>query len=195
MQILSLGKNLNIVILCDYGFSHEWMSFVCWYSISKNLPDASVTILCNRKQMTHNLFSWTKRCRVRLVLHKDLDLEPRIALMHQLDLKKPILIVDPDTVCVRDFDETKIDLNLLQEIILANAHSDIQCDCKDSEISLFASYQKGWGTFVCSNWIDNSSCPLISSLDFGSSNMTINESRTRNLWNSAVYLFNNVSRG
>lgn len=195
MPITTLGKNLNIVILCDYGISHEWMSFLCWYSISKNLPDASVVLLCSRKQMTRDLFTWAKRCGVRCIFHKDIDLENRINFLKTCGLTEPVIVVDPHTVCIRDFEETKINLETLEGMILANSHSDILCDCKDKEISLFASYLNGWGNFVYKNWIDKETCPLIVNLDFKSSDMTVNESRIRSLWNSAIFLFNNVSRG
>lgn len=195
MQISELGKNLNIVIPCDYSFSHNWMSFICWYSISKNLPEANVIIVCNRKKMSYHLFSWTKRCKVKLIINKDTDLQGQISCVMKNDVQEPILVVSPDTVCIRDLGECKIDVNLWKETILANCHSDILSNCKDSNISLFASYREGWGAFVTSKWIDKESCPLVSSLDFKTSNMTVNESRLRKIWNSAIYLFNNVSGG
>ena len=170
MRISELGKNLSIVIPCDYSFSHNWMSFICWYSISKNLPEANVIIVCNRKKMNYDLFSWTKRCKVKFFINKDTDLQGQISCVKKNDVQEPILVVDPDTVCIRDLDECKINVNFWKETILANYHSDILSDCKDSNISLFASYRKGWGAFVSSQWIDKESCPLVSSLDFKTSN-------------------------
>lgn len=195
MTISSLGKNLNILIPCDYTFSHNWMSFFCWYSIYKNLPEASVVIACNRLAMKQTLFLWTKRCQVNCLIHKRTDIHGQIGLVASKGYNEPILVVDPASVCIRDFEETNINYKNLSNIIFSNDHSDILSNCKDSTISLFTSYQQGWGTFVPSNWIDKERCPLISNLDFASSEMTVNESRIRNLWKSAKFLFNNVSRG
>lgn len=195
MQISSLGRNLNILIPCDYKMDHNWMSFVCWYSISKNLPEASVGIACNRKTMKQNLFLWTRRCGVDCFFHKDTDLNGQIEFAKKNGLKEPVLVADVASLCIRDFEETKIDYSSLTGIILAEDHSDVLSDCKSLTTSLFASYRKGWGTFAYSKWIDTNGCPLISNLDFRSFDMTVNESRIRNLWNSAIYLYNNVSRG
>jgi len=195
MQISSLGRNLNILIPCDYTISHNWMSFFCWYSISKNLPEASVIIACNRNKMDKNLFFWTRRCKIKCVFHKTIDLAEQISLVKKMGFGEPLLVVEPGTVCIRDFEETKIDYQNLSGLILPQNHSDILSDCKDSTFSLFVSYKNGWGNFVNSKWIDSERCPLLSNLDFKSSEMTVNESRIRNLWNSTKFLFNNVSRG
>jgi len=59
---METGKGLNILIHCNYLPHHDWMTFAAWYSIIKNLPDAEVSIYCDRSKFVNMpIFSWAKK--------------------------------------------------------------------------------------------------------------------------------------
>ena len=37
MKISSIGKGLSILICCDFTVPHDWMSFLTFWSVKKNL--------------------------------------------------------------------------------------------------------------------------------------------------------------
>jgi hypothetical protein len=192
MQIDSTGEGLNILIACDYLSHHDWMSFFCWYSISKNLPDAKVFVTCNRKIKYEDLFVWPRKCNIPFHFNKETDINGQIK--HALDsfASKPLLVVPPDCVCIRDFNEAGFSLESLSEI--NKLDDSLLCDCKDERPCCFATYSNGWGKFVTSSWINRISSPFFSVAQFNKGELTPNEVRIGRLWNSAAFLFQNVSR-
>ena len=63
-MINKTGENLDVVILTKTA--EDWRTFACWYSVSKNLPDARVFILCNRTtRVEFQYFQWVKRLGLR----------------------------------------------------------------------------------------------------------------------------------
>jgi hypothetical protein len=192
MKIDSTGDGLNILIACDSLLHHNWMSFFCWYSISKNLPDAKVFLTCNRKIKYEDLFVWTRKCNVPFCYNKESDLDGQIKYALDSFVSRPLLVVPPDCVCVRDFNEAGFSLEGLTEI--NKLDNKISCDCKDERPCCFVTYSQGWGKFVTSKWINKIGSPFFSSSRFDKGILTSNEIKIGHLWNSAVFLFQNVSR-
>lgn len=81
------GKGLTIGIDCEYRRHHHWMAFASWYSISKNLPDAKVSIFCERGIDKYHLFNWTHKISVPFSFNK----------------KKVDLIIPPSVMAIRHY--------------------------------------------------------------------------------------------
>lgn len=193
MAISSTGDGLTVLISCEYLLHHNWMSFLCWYSLFKNLPEAKVIVASPRQIMTRNLFDWTRKCNIPLVLHKETDDTGQIQAVINHGSTMPILVVSPDSVCVRDFDEAGFSPKSLTE--LSRLNSELSCDCKEDRPCVFATYPAGWGKFVTSSWINKASCPFMFGAKYAQGELTTNEVRIGRLWNAATPLFQTVSRG
>ena len=186
------GEGLNILIACDYISHHNWMAFLCWYSLSKNLPDAKITVAAHRRLMKYDYFNWTRKCGVPFVLHKATDEEGQI---DAAECGRPLLVVAPEAVCVRDFDEAGFSPDTLSEEKVHRLDASLCCDCKEDKPSVFVTYPNGWGKFVTATWIHRMSCPFIFGVKFAQGEMTANEVRIGRLWSAATPLFQTVSRG
>lgn len=193
MTISSTGDGLNILIACDYLPHHNWMSFLCWYSITKNLPEAKVYLASHRRLMKYKLFDWTRKCNVSFILHKETDSQGQIEASLNYGISKPLLVIPPDSICVRDFDESGFSPETLSEVIKLD--DALLCDCKEERSCAFVTYSNGWGKFVTSSWINKTSCPFLFGVKYGQGNLTINEVRIGRLWSAATPLFQIVSRG
>jgi hypothetical protein len=63
--MVNTGNGLRIFITCNYLPHHDWMTFISWYSIKKNLPDAKVVISCDKSKFTRTpVFEWVKKVNV-----------------------------------------------------------------------------------------------------------------------------------
>lgn len=193
MTISSTGDGLNILIACDYLPHHNWMSFLCWYSLTKNLPDAKVFVASHRRLMKHDLFIWTRKCKVPFILHKASDDEGQIQSAIDYGVSKPLLVVSPEYICVRDFDESGFSPESLSEVKWLDA--ELSCDCKEARPCSFVTYSNGWGKFVTSSWINKMSCPFLFGVKYSQGDLTANELRIGRLWSAATPLFLTVSRG
>lgn len=62
-MISETGENLSVVIRTQTA--EDWKTFATWYSIQKNLPDATVSILCHRTtRVEFQFYQWAKRLNV-----------------------------------------------------------------------------------------------------------------------------------
>lgn len=192
MKISDTGNGLTIIIGCDYTVLHNWMSFICWYSLTKNLPDAKIIIACNKAYMKSILFRWTQKCQVPFILHKPTDKQGQIFISQAT---KPVLYIAADTICVRDFGEAGFSPNDLSEEKEYFLDKSLICDCKEERACLFVTYSNGWGRFVTSEWINRVSSPFSSSMvKFDRGDMTANELRISKLWQTATLLFQTVAK-
>jgi hypothetical protein len=190
-MISSLGEGLNILISCDYTTGHNWMSYLCWYSIRNNLPDAKVIIISKRKQITGDLFLWTKKFNIPFRTYNEAKLDSVINIC-----EKPLLIVPPDCVAVRDFEEAGVNPNNLKEVSFLE-NTDFVGRAKGNDFCVFASYSDGWGFFVTSEWINRVDCPLASltTKNFLKNNMSLNEKHVQSIWSASIPLFQTASGG
>lgn len=77
-MVSSTGKNLSVVIITEPG--KDWETFSTWYSIFKNLPDATVAVAIARNQETpFQLFQWAKRLKLLSFHHNRFDPENEAA--------------------------------------------------------------------------------------------------------------------
>ena len=192
MKITSVGGGLNILISCDYITHHNWMSYLCWYSLIKNLPDAKVIIGCNRSDCEYDLFRWTYKCKVPFILHKTTDFQGEIDI---LNVNNPLLVIPPTVICIRDFDEAGFSPDALSEEKVYKLDDNLSCDCREDKSNVFASYNDGWGKFVTATWIHKSGNPFLFGNKFNQGSLTPNEARIGKLWGAAIPLFQIVSGG
>lgn len=169
MEISETGKNLLIVVDCDYSFSHNWMAFTLWYSLRKNLPDAEMVLNVVRKSSPVELFSWAVKFKVRLSYSKFLldDITDR-----------QILHLPPHVMAVRDF-SGGVPLGPV--------------DIKSDYFSVFVDYKSGCGAFVTAEWINRKDIPLFNATKkFFTKNISVNESKGLKLWERAGKILSTI---
>ena len=194
MNISSIGKGLSILICCDFIVSHDWMSFLTFWSIRKNLPDATVSVVCKRRANA-DIFKWTRKCSVPIIFHtldSVSDIKEFALRNPKSKVSEPVLLVKPSVVFVRDFEEAGFNPSVCDknsfEIdgLIANVKSQNPTVCCD--------YSDGWGNFVTSTWINKSSIPF-SVVDYSTGTMSANEKRLAALWESASKMYQSILRG
>lgn len=179
MKEITTGDGLNIFIACDHVPHHNWMSFACWYSLNKMLPDAQIALGCTKNNMMINLFSWARTLKIKIHYHQEKDLTNF--------MPSPLLIVDADMMMINEPD-CDFGNNLTVEM-----GSNMCCDVKEEKNLPFVSYREGWGNFVTSSWINKISTPFHHR--FTRVGMTPNEMKVDKLWRQMSVLFQTVSRG
>jgi hypothetical protein len=196
-MISSLGNGLTVVIDCDYTTHHEWMSFLTFWSLLKNLPEARVVVTCVRKGMNMEIFIWPRRCQIPILYHRPMTKEElhHFVITHtKSNATKNVIIIDPSIVFLRDFEEGCFDPNSLLDHITTCGIEGLIDDVKTDNPVVCCDYSNGWGKFVTSQWINKSSVPL-SSTNFASTDMSVNERRMSDIWKSATKIYQNISRG
>ena len=115
MSITTTGDQLNILISCNYSLLHDWMSFASWYSISQNLPDAQVTLLCSREYpLNQVIFNWPFRAGIRYFQHKkqgtllDNQLYAAYSALELGFIQQPFFVINPEMMCIRSFSKSLV---------------------------------------------------------------------------------------
>jgi hypothetical protein len=183
-MISAVGKNLNILISCENIPEHNWMSYLCWYSIKKVLSDANIFISCKRNSVFAPFFNWTKKVNVPFKMYS--------GEIEKLFTQRPLLIVPPHSLAIRDFEEAGIEHNLSKDINYLE-NTNFFKDAKTNDFCVFCSYFDGWGNFVTSEWINKLNCPLTIFGKFSKNNMTINEKKIEKIWSNSIPLFQGIS--
>jgi hypothetical protein len=198
MEVSDTGYGLTILIETQQVPHHDWMSYVCWYSLTKNLPDAKVVVTCARANNSFNLMRWTYSCRVPLLFHKNLPWLEQQSLVESRkkhNFYPNFLSIIPEMVCVRDFQEGEFKYNILQKNNYYKNLDSLFCDCRSENPTVFVTYDEGWGKFVTSSWIHKLSCPISVNVSYVQPNMTVNETKLGRIWDSASRTYQSVSRG
>ncbi len=176
MLINHLGNNLNILIKCNYSYAHDWMAFACWYSLDKFLPDAKVIIACTPTDVKEQVFTWPKR--VGVPMRRNL-------------VERPVLVLDCDTVIIRDL----VDVKYLNEAGQIMNGQEIISEANSEDFTPFVSYKNGCGNFVTAQWINTTECPFPWADRFMTHSATINEVKVLKLWKQLCTTYATVSRG
>ena len=199
-MITNTGKNLSILIACDYTPCHHWMSFLAWYSFYRNIPEAKVAVVCNRFLMKYQLFDWTKRCDVPFALRKtDTILSHAKYFIEKNIISFPILILSPDVVAVRELSDASVfnksfsvsKATFLTEMTepVDRHDNSLVFDVKGKDFETFMTYENGWGKFVTNSWINKEIHPIASLWEYEGVNMSPNERRLAELWKDFTPLF------
>jgi hypothetical protein len=185
------------------------MSFASWLTITRNLPDAQVGIVCTRAT-GGNFFSWCRQCKVPFQYHAERE-GPRKLWQAQYAveigmLKTPMFVIEPDVLAIREisrefpesvasdndklwFCKDKIEQPLQRE-------SGLCPGAKGDDFTTFVNYADGWGKFVTTDCINRRDYPFRRAERFHSgSGMTLNEGKVLDLWKRMDRLFTAVSRG
>lgn len=181
-KVKEYGDGLTLLLKCKNLPSHDWMSFVSWYSFNKNIPDAKIIVSAERGN--YEILKWCYKQRVPYFFH--------------LGDKDPLSIAQTRGL-VGDFVlEVTPDVNLLcslsQEILaLINNRrfklKDWCLDAKSQDFALFCSIEKGCGSFVLSEWINKGETPLGYVDRFLNDQLSVNEKRILGLWRKAYSLY------
>jgi hypothetical protein len=165
MDFSSTGKGLSVAVCCKPIPAHLWMSFVCWYSFKKNLPDAGVQIFCERQE-SFLQFNWAKRLRVKLKYGS-----PEKS-------KNGIIYIEPQTLAIRPY------VGLLGPV-----------SSKNDVCASLIDYSDGCGNFVMSSWIHKvNGNPLPMAVKrFATENMTANELRVLRFFESSEAIYKAVA--
>jgi len=112
-MISMTGANLDVVILARMGES--WRAFSTWYSITKNLPDAHVSVICFRStQVDIQGYHWAKRLSVPFCYLNPSCNEPigdRLTILDRsFRHNSGFLLLDYSTIVIRPLDETWLEL-------------------------------------------------------------------------------------
>ncbi|MEI8270966.1 MAG: hypothetical protein WCG45_06400 [bacterium] len=193
-MISSTGENLSILISCDYSINQNWMTFLSWYSLYKNLPDAKVYVICDRNSMNSLIFEWTKKCGIYFEIVKPMSLEEKVNHLIKKGFGESLVVINSSTLAIRDFEEADFDPNELYQKVSYMSES-LCCDAKDNKYCVFADYSKGWGKFVPELWINKINSPFSNENKYALGDLTINEIRIGKLWNSVAHLFRTLSKG
>lgn len=159
--MVNTGNGLRIFITCNYLPHHDWMTFISWYSIKKNLPDANITIVCDKSKFTRTpVFGWVKKVNVNFT-YEDWE----------LPTKNEGINILCDVMAIREW--------INEEII----------DAKSSNIATFCTYRNGCGNFVMSDWINSIVPPFEKSEIFKKDGMTVNEIKILEIWKKGLPIY------
>ena len=196
MSVSSVGKGLTVAINCEILPHHEWMSFLLYWSCVKHLPEAKVTVACMRQLMNMNIYNWCRRTQVPLLFHKYDDVRDihHFVRTHRTTQTDCVVVANPCTVFLRDFEEADIDNDIFTRLIHVSGADGFVSDIKSENPTVCCDYSNGWGKFVTSNWINKKSIPF-SSVNFADAGMTVNENRLARIWKSATKIYPSLTRG
>ena len=82
-MVEEFGHGLKIVVSCQAIPEQDWLSFLCWCALNKNLPDAKVVFICERSDF---ILSWPYKVGVKVIYYTkkpvidsvDLEITPNI---------------------------------------------------------------------------------------------------------------------
>ena len=147
MTISNLGDGLTVHISCQQVPHHDWMSFLCWYSISRNLPEAKVVVTLTRSISDIYIGNWTRVCRVPFLMHREMSPieEQNFVCSHPKSFAtNKILTVSPEYVCIRDLDESGVSPCVFEQknFQFLTEIQDLSASCKDQNPSVFVHYKE-----------------------------------------------------
>lgn len=185
MEVDSFGDNLTIFINCKNKPCHHWMAYASWYSIIKNLPHATVKILVKRTEDSRNYYLWwVPRRNLNRYTHSADNIKEFIDRNNYAS--KPYLIIEPNVMAVKEFDEKWLSLweNKELGIELFEQESGLYSNVTSSEVTTFV-YYDDFGDFVISDWINSIRGPFTNQIK----TKTVNEMKVVDLWKRAAMTF------
>lgn len=217
-MVTETGANLDIVILAEA--KEDWQAFASWYSINHYLPDANITMICNRNyDVQFQSFQWAKRLTVRHSYRNPEDDKILMVLNTLLEtkqkkywdkrvllIKTPILFVDVlndidlfkekfilnDLACY--FNGPLIDLEeIVNNYFLLNQLNNTN-KMLYQEVKTCNKHCSIVSCFKgCGRWINTmKGCPFSGASGMLTENMTINEIKVNDLWRKMVHLYSAV---
>jgi hypothetical protein len=148
------------------------MSFVAWYSVIKNLPNADVAVVCRRGKdaPSKEYFAWARRAKVKFFFYEN---------FYQLKTDKQVIKIPSCTAALREYDP----------------QTPGPVSVKTDVLATFVDYSEGCGKFVTSEWINKDVGQDQNMSKFSSLDMSINESKLLSLWEKSYQLYANLEGG
>lgn len=179
------GKGLTVRICVMPTCYDHWMSFACYCSIKRYLPDADVELVAHGKS---RFFNWARRLRLRIITR---NLPP----VPQNEADRPgILAIFPNCIAIREWsDEIKSCINVSGSACFRQNDevciNDSLCsNVKSDGYTPLTDIVEGIGCFVVSEWLDKDACFLNRVARFESGNETQTEIAVLNEWRRAALL-------
>jgi len=191
MEVSKTGKNLNIILLAT---DNPWMSFACWYSLNRHLPDAKILVALPRSPKIH-LFRWLFRLSIPYCPYTGVpSKEQAIEVAKSREVSEP-LVVSACAMAVK-----KLDLGSLEGIsqdrqvwTLFDKEKIIpglSQDCRVSGDFVFVSYKDSISYLTITDWEKTTYTePFGLSYKLRSSINTLNEKKILDLWAEMASLY------
>lgn len=182
------GDGLRVRI-CTYPTPyHHWMSFACYSSMRRFLPDAEIELaVFGRKGF---FYDWASRLRVKVLRRPDVLAAPLI------EAEPGMLAVTSECVAVRPWDNEQLSDSVVNRSGSACLRRNNECqisgllceDAKQDGYTPLASVAGGVGGFVPKDWIDKSVCFLTYVNRFRTGEETLTELAVFEEWQRATTL-------
>lgn len=214
----TLGENLNVLILTEP--THDWLAFSSWYSITKNLPEAKIAVICVRNlEVGFQYFQWMKRLRVphRFINPADQKIETTLNALLLANQEKLIddgrdtLIISSHVMNLQAMESmpsqpcwaganclwvpkatAEVVKGLVDDYMLSDLDlSEVHFVQEAKEADLAVTFASIYKG--CGTWIDTKKgCPFSSAASVMAEDITVNELRIVELWRKMVSLYNAV---
>ncbi len=218
-MISNIGNGLSVLIITETG--KDWQTFATWYSLNKNLPEATVVIDCLRNEETpFQFYQWTKRVNIPIFHHKPFTTDDQTANWLdcinrcQSKLGSQILVLTPLVMATAPLEEEVLhtlnasDLCIdphfwflrnqnIQQLI--DKHFLDEAISTTDVLSAEAKTAENVHCLVsykkgCGRWIDTlKGCPFSNAAGLVSSSMTVNENRIVELWKRMCSLYSVIN--
>lgn len=175
---------MNIAITCQPLPCYNWMSFVCWRSISLFLPDSNIFLVLKRNNQ--GPFPWVLSAKVRVLWNVQAE------TLYKGD---PLLVVDAGVLMLRNIELSGSIRSPCGRVWFSGGEEEVDWLCSDAsseEIRPFCGYGVRCGKFVTEEWIHKGMCPF--GHRFEAELMTCNERRILDFWRQAYRSFATLSR-
>ncbi len=217
-MIDEFGTNLNVLLLVKIG--QDWQAFSTWYSLYKNLPNATCSLcyIQEKNNTPFQLFQWTKRLKIPAfgIFDKKNDLLNLLTALIKLN-KKQTLVLPALSVSLKPLNDNLLSLfnnenflkhdkvyfsDLSKDELITSLDDYLVKDVvnyREVKISEEAKeYEESYPIITyykgCGNWIyTKKGCPFACVEGLITDVMTINEQKLFQLWQKIVPLYNSVA--
>lgn len=180
-MISCTGNGLNILIASTPSMENEWMSFACWFSVHRLLPEADISIytpkICDESRA---YFRWTSRAKIKQYRHNPIK-----------ELTKPLLVLPSNVVAVRKLPElpTTSGVSKDKSVYFLNTTDSCEtiienlcCPCLSDEIAAFTQIKEKCGPYDKNIW--KGAAPFVKHPR--RSELTYNEHAVLSLWEKMI---------
>lgn len=218
-MITKFGKELSVLIITEPGY--DWQAFASWYSVYKNIPDATIAIVSLRNNETpFQLFQWAKRLKLSLFHMQSLFNDPIAKKLNAVKEAKKrnlitenVLVISHLTMILEPFDANTLEIlnkktklssnclylqnenidNMLNDILLSNDTYNLEEFCFEAKETECLSSIISYQK-GCGKWIHTlKGCPFSNAAGLVNTNMTVNEIRIIDLWKRMCQLYSAVT--
>jgi hypothetical protein len=212
------GKDISVIIATEAD--QNWQTFATWYSCSKNLPEASVRIICARNNSTpFQYFQWAKRLSIPVIHYTPLDTTDttasrldvlrKLSALNLLVLNSSVMVIDTleaDMIRAMEKQDEIFDseawflknynlTSLMNEYMLEGTGVNVEQNVLCSEVKTAENPRALVScTKGCGKWIHTlKGCPFSNVNGLMTTEMNVSEKRVFDLWRQMCYLYSVVN--